>query len=143
METVEFDDGAVGSRDKSERGFLDLFPPHFFRSTMSAREQTIDVERPAKRSRTRSPPVQVPVASTSTLQDASNNNNKQHSTEERATEEEEPAVELEKEMTQEELDEKWRIYEMIAEEYHDSQLTNSPSNTVLCYRADQYSSTYL
>ncbi|GAA5883084.1 hypothetical protein JCM16303_006082 [Sporobolomyces ruberrimus] len=86
---------------------------------MSTREQTADLERPTKRPRTRTPPVQVPVASTSTLRDASNNNNEQHSTVEGATEEEEPAVELEKEMTQEELDEKWRIYEMIAEEYHD------------------------
>ncbi|GAA5948437.1 hypothetical protein JCM3765_001419 [Sporobolomyces pararoseus] len=79
-------------------------------------------ERPTKRPRTKSPP---PVASTSTLPQpeenavvASNNNNPDSTPQDQEVEATAGDTEP-RELTQAELDEKWRIYEMISEEYHD------------------------
>lgn len=88
-------------------------------------------ERPTKRQRTRSPP---PIASTSSLprtegldahlsRNASNDNNNNVGPATTTQAGASVAEEDEPEMTQAELDEKWRIYEMISEEYHDSSLS--------------------
>ena len=86
-------------------------------------------ERPNKRPRTASPP---PIASTSTLprpQESTNN----------ASQPSQPILtddEL-REIEEKSLEEKWRIYEMIQEEYHDSSfppfpfLPPSPSSSSL------------
>ena len=99
-------------------------------------------ERPNKRQRTKSP---SPIASTSVLPQpeanavvASNNNN-QDSTPQDEQGEGTAADTESRELTQAELDEKWRIYEMISEEYHDSKFPFLPSAKTRREReADRY-----
>lgn len=87
-------------------------------------------ERPTKRPRTVSPP---PVASTSTLE-TSNNNNASPSVSSLPQPQptsDGPSLTPDEIRDQEEklLEEKWRMYEMIQEEYHDSSsLSSLPSN---------------
>ena len=80
-------------------------------------------ERPNKRPRTTSPP---PIASTSTLpQPQESINNASTSSLPQPSEPILTDEEL-REIEEKSLEEKWRIYEMIQEEYHDSSFPSSP-----------------